>query len=175
MATILEIYILHFSSSTERPVYLVFRWTIQDHFDPLIFITFSNPLVHGSAYYGQGRGRIALDNLDCTGYESSIEYCNSNGWWQHNCNHNEDVGVNCLCKLSIDQNLTLVLGIGLNFIVDHRFCKAHWSSTNNRLVENMFILILALILVLIHNSKSRHCIHLIFFLFSMKTYVVGTH
>ena len=37
----------------------------------------------------------------------------------------------------------VVLGIGHNFLVDHRFCITDWSSINNRHVENRFNLNLA--------------------------------
>ena len=34
----------------------------------------------------------------------------------------------------------LAFGIGQDFIVDHLFCKTDGSSTNNGLIENIFIL-----------------------------------
>ncbi|KAI8514189.1 scavenger receptor, partial [Branchiostoma belcheri] len=48
-----------------------------------------------SAYFGQGSGPIWLDDLGCSGYESSLQYCPHNGWGNHNCDHNDDVGVRC--------------------------------------------------------------------------------
>ncbi|XP_078317936.1 uncharacterized protein LOC144620594 isoform X2 [Crassostrea virginica] len=49
----------------------------------------------GSAAFGQGSGKIWLDDLICTGSESSIMQCQSNGWGVHNCGHSEDVGITC--------------------------------------------------------------------------------
>ncbi|KAJ8352759.1 hypothetical protein SKAU_G00242350, partial [Synaphobranchus kaupii] len=42
-----------------------------------------------------GTGRILLDNLKCTGTESSIFLCPHSGLGVHNCGHQEDVGVTC--------------------------------------------------------------------------------
>ncbi|XP_053388610.1 uncharacterized protein LOC128551720 isoform X2 [Mercenaria mercenaria] len=47
------------------------------------------------AHFGQGSGRIVLDDLECYGYESSLEHCHSSGWMIENCGHQEDAGVSC--------------------------------------------------------------------------------
>ena len=49
----------------------------------------------GSARFGAGRGRIWLDNVACSGSESSIIYCRHNGWGSHDCSHGEDASVIC--------------------------------------------------------------------------------
>jgi hypothetical protein len=49
----------------------------------------------GSATYGQGVGRIWMDNVRCNRNESNISLCSFNGWGIHNCNH-EDIGVVCI-------------------------------------------------------------------------------
>ena len=47
------------------------------------------------AYFGQGSGPILLDNVRCTGSESYIWDCSHNRWNDHDCDHSEDVGVEC--------------------------------------------------------------------------------
>ncbi|KAJ8040788.1 Deleted in malignant brain tumors 1 protein [Holothuria leucospilota] len=47
------------------------------------------------AGFGQGQDPIWLDNVDCTGSETNIASCGSNGWGIENCGHGEDAGVRC--------------------------------------------------------------------------------
>jgi len=45
--------------------------------------------------FGPGRGPIWVDQLGCSGTESSLLECSKLPWAKHNCNHTEDVGIRC--------------------------------------------------------------------------------
>ena len=46
-----------------------------------------------NAFFGQGSGDILLDNVVCTGDESTLIACPH--ITNHNCQHSEDAGVRC--------------------------------------------------------------------------------
>ena len=48
-----------------------------------------------SSFFSQGTGAIWLDNVVCTGNETSLHECQNAGIGVHKCNHDDDAGVRC--------------------------------------------------------------------------------
>ncbi|XP_037013872.2 galectin-3-binding protein [Artibeus jamaicensis] len=49
----------------------------------------------GQAAFGPGTGPVMLDEVQCTGTESSLADCSSLGWLTSKCGHSQDAGVIC--------------------------------------------------------------------------------
>ena len=77
-------------------VYLLFKSTISRNTDALAF---------SSAHFGSGTGDIFLDNVGCSGTESSLLDCSYVSGNSISCTygHSEDVGVRCqgTCNLPL--------------------------------------------------------------------------
>ena len=93
-----------------------------------------------SAYFGAGTGTIWLDNLVCSGSELTLLQCSHIGLGRHNCDHSEDVSVNCsgsmtgsLLMLKIVSNLFWYLYTGNCTNGDIRLYDG--SSYKSELVE----------------------------------------
>ena len=54
----------------------------------------------GSARFGAGSGQIWLDDVRCSGSESSIADCRHREWGVGDCDHSEDASVICSGKPS---------------------------------------------------------------------------
>ncbi|KAM8806074.1 scavenger receptor cysteine-rich domain-containing protein DMBT1-like [Eudromia elegans] len=74
--------------------------------------------VHDSALFGEGAGPVLLDELACTGDETSLAQCSHQGLGVHDCRHKEDAGVVCAgpevttTSATTDMTLRLVGGDG---------------------------------------------------------------
>ena len=81
---------------------------------------------HSNAHFGEGVGKILLDEVACTGTERDLIVCPSNGIENHDCRHHEDAGVSCvgnnapltsLCMHRFDQVFTFM------FFLHRRACR----------------------------------------------------
>ena len=59
-----------------------------------IYITIGAAFLE-NAYYGAGSGSIYLDDVICSGSESTILQCSHSLVGRHSCDHGDDVSVNC--------------------------------------------------------------------------------
>uniref|UniRef100_A0AAZ3R000 SRCR domain-containing protein n=1 Tax=Oncorhynchus tshawytscha TaxID=74940 RepID=A0AAZ3R000_ONCTS len=80
----------------------------------------------GSAYFGQGTGEIWMDDIKCSGSESTLRQCSHTT--KHNCNHGEDAGVVCL---SVKHNIRLVNGSDLCSGRVEVYQIGHWQTVCN--------------------------------------------
>lgn len=55
------------------------------------------------AFYGEGSGKVLLDEVQCSGNELSIEQCPKRPWGEHDCEHQEDAGVSCVPTAGRDE------------------------------------------------------------------------
>ena len=52
-------------------------------------------MAFSNARYGEGENPILLDDVECTGFEPSLQQCLHGGIGNNNCGHSEDAGVSC--------------------------------------------------------------------------------
>ena len=60
--------------------------------------TIAGAMARSFAHFGQGSGPITLDNVQCTGTETTLVSCTHGGIGTHNCGHSEDASVICQGK-----------------------------------------------------------------------------
>ena len=70
-------------------------WTTVDAEVVCRQLGFSGGIALDDKEFGEGADPIWLDDIECSGYESSLGDCVFRGWGDHNCGHYEDAGVIC--------------------------------------------------------------------------------
>ncbi len=68
-----------------------------------------------------GTGTIWLDDVNCTGYETTLTNCSHGGWGSHNCDHGKDVSVRCYSQEPV--------GSGILNLLDHFLGLSKLSSS----------------------------------------------
>ena len=72
-----------------------------DIFYPYSMYTCIGAIALQGAAFGLGIGPILLDDVRCSGNETSLFNCSHRGIGRHNCGHHEDAGVICECMMQI--------------------------------------------------------------------------
>ena len=69
----------------------------------IYIIIYSGAVPYTNAFFGQAKGSLLVDNVQCEGSEGNILNCSRNavGVLHSYCDHGDDVGVLCPGKYSI--------------------------------------------------------------------------
>ncbi|XP_052266954.1 scavenger receptor cysteine-rich domain superfamily protein-like isoform X1 [Dreissena polymorpha] len=92
------------------------------------------------AYYGEGQGKIVVDDMNCQGEEVDISDCKSRPWGTSNtCHHNEDAAVECNTELRLIDGPTEYSG-RLELRQESKWktvCSNHFDNKTAQIVCNM--------------------------------------
>ena len=79
-------------------------------------------------------GRIWLDDLECLGTENTLSECRSSSWGDTNCDHTQDIFIECAGMLTFRLNITLSFSILIGFCNQNinmtgRYFTAEYETT----------------------------------------------
>ncbi|XP_041470167.1 deleted in malignant brain tumors 1 protein-like [Lytechinus variegatus] len=101
---------------------------------------FESGTANTNAYFGEGSGDILLDDVSCTGAESSLLECSNAGIGSHNCGHHEDAGVTCTRAVRLVNGRDSYEG-RVEVYADRRWgtvCDDFWDDTDATVVCQSF-------------------------------------
>ncbi|XP_061756631.1 deleted in malignant brain tumors 1 protein-like isoform X1 [Nerophis ophidion] len=78
------------------------------------------------SFFGEGKGEIWLDDMECVGNESSLAHCTHSTFGDNNCGHSEDAGVVCSATIRLINGTDQCSGR-----VEVSHSEAIWSSVFN--------------------------------------------
>ncbi|XP_071844717.1 scavenger receptor cysteine-rich domain-containing protein DMBT1-like isoform X12 [Apostichopus japonicus] len=87
----------------------------------------------GYAYFGEGSGRIWLDNVECIGTEGTLQDCTKNKLGVEDCGHGEDAGVECT-PLDTESTTAVNYDPALPYREDNQ-CGGDWLAPNGQVAQ----------------------------------------
>lgn len=106
------------------------RWGIQEANVVCREMNCGNALaVKYKAFYGRGQEQVWMDDVECTGLEKSLADCPHRGFGEHDCDHNEDAGVECSATLRLSNGTDQCSGRVEVFHNDRwgKICNNNWG------------------------------------------------
>ena len=82
----------------------------------LIMLHCTGAVVLSRGQYREGSGPIFLDDVGCRGTETSLLECYHPGIGVHNCQHDDDVGIECLCTFNGSNSALYLVRISFTYM-----------------------------------------------------------
>lgn len=75
-----------------------------------------------------GKGHILLSEVRCSGAETSLAQCLHRGYYSHDCDHSQDVGVICMTGRKVTYHQKILAFVAFKFRAS--CCLVTWSETH---------------------------------------------